>query len=56
MQVIMPEINEEEKIKDQPITKIKANREIMDNYIYLDKEIFQIRRKKGRSVIFKKCF
>ena len=51
IQVIMLE---EGKIKGQPIVEIKANRELLNTHIYLDKEIFQ-RRKKDRSVICKKC-
>ena len=53
--VVMPESNRERRMIGQPIIEIEANKEIMDTHIYLDKEIFQIRRKEEKSIICMKC-
>ena len=53
IQVIMIERNGEERIIEQPIIQ-KENHNIMDTHLYLDKEIFQI-RKKEKPVMCKKC-
>ena len=50
----MPKRNREGSMIDQPIMEIEANEEVMDIHIYLENEMFQIRKKKRRVWTSKK--
>ena len=52
----MPKRNREGSMIDQPIMEIEANEEVMDIHIYLENEMFQIRKKKRRVWTSKKLF
>ena len=53
--MVMLERNRIERIISQPIIEIETNKEIMNTYIYLENQRFQIRRKKERPVMCKRC-
>ena len=52
----MPKRNREGSMIDQPIMEIEANEEVMDIHIYLENEMFQIRKKKRRVWTSKKNY
>ena len=52
----MHERNGKGRIIGQPIIEMEANKEVIDTHIYFNKERFQIRRKKRKTIYESKMF